>query len=533
MKKVFFFISLLLVCVSCSDQLDLQPYGVMTSENSYKTEIDAERAVTAAYKSFQLLDGMNDRNELAGFLPTGNILSADMQAHPDIVVYYQLQQSIIRPDSRHLEMLYQRCYIALLLANIAIEKIPAIEMDASLKSRFMGELYFIRGFWMFRLGYMFGTAPLVNKVLRIDELNLPNTIRQQDFNTSKNVNNLKITKSDLFDQAKADFKLALQQGLADRNTGGLMGRADYGAVRAYLAQVYLYQHKWAEAKAELEYIISYGYQLLPDYNNLFDGSSDNNIESVFEVQYTALNDKNTGNFATALNSPNAQGFVAGGGWGWTRPSEDIIGEYEEGDPRLVASVFRPDKDDYYGQVYYDRVGGTGSGTRKWTIGNPPNNNGVTVDVVSWYNSCNFALVRYAEILLMYAEVMNELGDQATAAQYVNIVRARTATTTNPNTVRPTPIKALDPISSSLGYEDMFWAIVHERRIELAFEGKSGWDLRRWGIAKKVLTDPARWQNTIIPGYFKYQDNKDEILPIPQVEIDKSEGVLKQNPGYEL
>ena len=532
MKKIFFFISLILVFTSCNDQLDLNPYGVVASETFYKTAADADNAVIAAYTSFQQMDGLNLEDRRAGYHPTGDVLSADVQGHPDIVTYYQLQQSILRPDADHFKMLYQRCYRAILQTNTALEKIPDIEMDAAIKNRYMGELYFLRGFWMFRLGFIFGTAPVVTKPLGLDELNLPNSNRKQEFIQGKNVNNLKISESDLFDQAEADFKLALQQGLADRNTGDLVGRGDNGAIRTYLAQIYLYQHRWAEAKVELEKVMSYGYELLPDYNLLFDGSSDNNNESILEVQYTSMNQKNTGNYGTVLIAPNAEGYVAGGGWGWTRPTLDIVNEYEEGDPRLVASVFRYAIDDYYGQVFYDRVNGTGFGIRKWTIGNPPNNNGVTVDPSSWFNSCNYALVRYAEILLWYAEVVNELGDQATAAQYVNMVRARTATTTNPNTVTPTPIKTLDPISSNLNYEEMFWAIVHERRIEFAFEGKFGYTLRRWGIAKKVLTDPSRWQNTETPGYFKYQDNKDEILPIPQLEIDRSEGILHQNPGYE-
>ena len=68
-------------------------------------------------------------------------------------------------------------------------------------------------------------------------------------------------------------------------------------------------------------------------------------------------------------------------------------------------------------------------------------------------------------------------------------------------------------------------------VEFAFEGKFGWDLRRWGIASEYLTDPKRWQNQVTPGYFKYKDGKDEIFPLPQIEIDRSAGTLKQNAGY--
>ena len=531
MKKVIFFSISLLTFAACNKQLDKMPYGVVSTDNFYKTADDAQMAVTAAYKSFQLLDGQNGWNTQAGYTPMGDITGPDVQAHPDLVVYYQIQQSIISASSDQMEMLYQRCYKALLLVNEAIEKIPAIEMDETLKSRYMGELYFIRGFWLFRLGYMFGTAPLVAAPLGISELNVPNSVRTAEFDNSKNVNNYTVTKSDLFDQAEADFKLALQSSIADRNTGDLMGRADKGAVKAYLAQIYLYEHKWNDAKVLLEDIMSYGYALLPDYNDIFNGTHDNSSEAVFEVQYTALNQKGTDNFGTVLNAPNGEGYVAGGGWGWTRPTQDLEWEYEQGDPRLTASIFRKGKDDFFGQVFMDKVNGTGLGIRKWCIGNPPNNNGVTVDQVSWNNSSNYTLVRYAEVLLWYAEVMNELGDGAKAAEYVNKVRARTGTTTDPNTVNQNNIKQLAPVSSTLSYEDMFWAIVHERRVEFAFEGKFGWDLRRWGIASEYLTDPKRWQNQVTPGYFKYKIGKDEVFPIPQIEIDRSGGVLTQNPGY--
>lgn len=532
MKKIVSFILLLLVLMACDDRLDKMPYGVVSMENFYNTADDAEKAVTAAYKSFQLLDGQNTWNTQAGYTPMGDVTAPDAQAHPDLVVYYQIQQCIIPASSDQISMLYQRCYKALLLVNTALEKIPDIDMDATLKSRYMGELYFIRGFWMFRLGQMFGTAPLVTKALELSELDLPNSIRESEFISSKSVNRYKITKSDLFDQAESDFKMALQQSIADRNTGDLLGRADKGATQAYLAQVYLYEHRWSEAKTLLEEIMSYGYDLLPDYNDLFNGSSDNSIEAVFEIQYAAMNQKGTDNFGTVLNAPNGDGFVAGGGWGWTRPTPDLEKEYEDGDPRLLATIFRKGVDDFYGQIFVDKVNGTGLGTRKWCIGNPPNNNGVTVDESSWYNSLNYTLVRYAEVLLWYAEVVNELGDQATAARYVNMVRARTRTTTDPNTINSNVIKELSPISTSLSYEDMFWAILHERRVEFAMEGKFGWDLRRWGIAKDYLTTPTVWQNEITPGYFKYKDGKDEIFPLPQLEIDRSQGILKQNTGYE-
>jgi len=192
-------------------------------------------------------------------------------------------------------------------------------------------------------------------------------------------------------------------------------------------------------------------------------------------------------------------------------------------------LFRKGIDDFFGQVFVDRVNGTGYGFRKWCL-IPAQ--GATVDIAARTTSANYPLVRYPDILLWYAEVLNELGDQAGAARHVNMVRKRTGTTPNPNTVNVTPVRELDPISETMNYEQMFWAIFQERRIEFAFEGKFGWDLRRWGVARQFLKDPNRWQNQRFGDYFKYEDNKDEILPIPQLEIDRSPGgLLQQNPGY--
>ena len=160
--------------------------------------------------------------------------------------------------------------------------------------------------------------------------------------------------------------------------------------------------------------------------------------------------------------------------------------------------------------------------KKWVISGK---NGAEIEQVHpWHNSANFALYRYAEVLLLYAEVLNELGRPADAVTYINQVRAR-------------PSVDMPALSAILNKAQVFEAIRHERRIELSFEGKIGYDLRRWGIAGEFLKSPERWQNniTINPqwggDFFKFEDGKDEYWPIPQSEIDKSNGTLIQNPGW--
>ncbi|WP_332914576.1 RagB/SusD family nutrient uptake outer membrane protein [Algoriphagus boritolerans] len=321
-----------------------------------------------------------------------------------------------------------------------------------------------------------------------------------------------------------DLKEALS--LPDNYDDSNVGRATSFSARIVLAELYLWQKKWASAKPLLEDIINSGnFQLLDSYTSLFDGTTENHSETVFEIQYKAnTGQPELGNFSTTYSAPNGEGYVPGGGWGWIRPTQDLVNEYElvpKEDPRLNYSIFRLG-DDFEGQIFKDVVNGTGFAVKKWVISG---RTGVEIEQNHpWYTSANFALYRYAEVLLMYAEVLNELGDPSEASRYINMVRAR-------------PSVSMPPISNHLTYDEIFEAIRHERRVEFAFEGKISFDLRRWGIAGEFLRSPDRWQNnvTINPqwggNFFKFKDGQHEVFPIPQSEIDKSGGTLIQHPNW--
>ncbi|MEJ7682799.1 MAG: RagB/SusD family nutrient uptake outer membrane protein [Segetibacter sp.] len=283
--------------------------------------------------------------------------------------------------------------------------------------------------------------------------------------------------------------------------------------------------KWDLAEPKLKDIISSGkYKLLDSYSSLFDGTTENSTETIFEVQMKANTGKGIGNFSTTYYAPNGEGYVPGGGWGWIRPTQDLVNEYEitpKEDPRLSYSIFRKG-DNFEGQVFKDVVNGTGYATKKWTISGK---NGAEIEQnFPWHTSANFAFYRYAEVLLMYAEVLNELGRSSEAVPYINQVRAR-------------PSVDMPALLTSLTKEQVFEAIRHERRVELSFEGKISYDLRRWGIAGEFLRSPQRWQNNISinpqwgGNFFKYVDGKNDVFPIPQSEIDKSNGTLVQNTGW--
>jgi len=489
---------------ACNEKLDLQPIGALSEATFYKTQDDAIAAVTACYNSILWLGGQGNGTD-TGWDIMGDLWGSDVESHADIVDYQQIQQYILLPNNFTVRTQWRIGYSGIYRANLALQKIPDIEMDETLKTRLLAEVKFLRAFWYLRLVKLFGNVPLVLTPLATDEL-YPE----------------QVAPSQIYAQIEEDL-LAAESVLPESYTGNNVGRATQGAVMVYLAEVYMRNKEWAKARTKLESIIGLGlYGLVDNYLDLFIGKADNSIEGVWEVQYTANTGLGIGNRNTVLFAPNAEGYVPNGGWGWTRPTQDIVDEFEKTpkeDPRLSFSIFRKG-DVFEGKVFVDKVNGTGFGHRKFTISAAM---GSEVSG-SYHTNANLILYRYAEVMLMYAEVMNELDDQETAITWINKVRAR-------------PSVDMPPVPSGLSKAEVFEAIRHERRVELCFEGKSGHDLRRWGIAKSFLTSSDRWQNDIVlnpqysGNYFKYEDNKDELLPIPQLEIDMSQGTLVQNPGH--
>jgi len=505
MKKILlsYVLSSILI-FSCNDQLDLNPVGSISQDNYYINEADAQAAVVACYNS--MLGFHTGSEVVSGVDMWGDIQSSDVEPHPDGVAWNQIYQYTLQPNNGEVAAQWFQIYEGIFRTNQALEKIPAIEMDENLKERLLNEAYFIRGWWMLRLAKMYGDAPLVTQTLSIDELYIPKSSREE-----------------IFEQAESDLlkALALPESYSDED----LGRASSYAARTVLAELYLWQQKWTEAQQQLNKIISSGkFRLLDSYASLFDGSVENHQESIFEIQFKANTGRNIGNFSTTYSAPNGEGFVPGGGWGWVRPTQDLVNEYEEfpkEDPRLSFSIFRIG-DEFEGQVFQDVVNGTGYAIKKWAISGE---SGVEIEQnYPWHTSANFALYRYAEVLLMYAEALNELGKSAEAVQYINQVRAR-------------PSVNMPPLAENLNKAEVFEAIRHERRVELSFEGKTGFDLRRWGIAGEFLRSEERWQNDVSlnpqweGNFFKYEDGKNDVWPIPQAEIDKSGGTLSQHESW--
>ena len=397
-----------------------------------------------------------------------------------------------------LESEWSANYAGIYRANVVLEQVPAIDMDARLKARILGEARFLRAYFHYTLTTMFGDVPLVTRVLAPSEYNAARTPRAEVWAA---------IEADLL-AAIPDLYLRSEYGTGD------LGRVTRGAARGVLAKAYLWQGKYEEARAQTEAIIESGeYRLADDYGSIFTTGGENGPGSLFEVQYMNAsggnfgnNNGNEGSLANIYQRPRG----AFEGYGFNIPTQDFVDEFSaEGfeDPRLRFTVFR----------IGDRVGDRGTFTLEATgtdylyhprkyfnnkseeapFGDPAPNGG-----------SNDRVLRYADVLLMHAEASAKTGNDAAARAALNQVRARARG--NDADVLP------DVTSSGQALQD---AIFRERRVELGLEGHRFFDLVRTGRAAEEL------------GPLGYRAGTHDVFPIPQSQIQLSNGVLTQNPGY--
>jgi len=494
MKSLAFILLVMLAGVSCDkDILDKSPIVGVTEENFYRTEEDAVAAVNAAYAAMQFQ--LSPAGHFRWFW--GDIMSDDSEkggsGDNDVNDLLQLETFQGPVNTDLLESEWGADYEAIYRANVVLEKVPAIAMDEDLKARILGEARFIRAWSFYNLVVMFGGVPLADHVLAPSEYNMPRATADEVWD---------LIEDDLV-QASNTLWLRSEYPAAD------LGRITKGAAQALLVKTYLWRQDWAKARAVAEEIVASGeYRLVSDYADIFPLYGENNEESVFEIQYMnasggnwGKNNANEGSFTNVFTRARGQ-F---GGYGFNIPTQDFVDEFfAEGfeDPRLKSTVFRVGEE----------MGDRGTFTIEATGGLPylyypkkyfsnksedapfgdPNPNGGSNDRV----------IRYADVLLMHAEAAYHTGDETAAQQSLNQVRARVG------------IPAINPSGQAL-----LDAIYRERRLELGLEAHRFFDLVRTGRAPQVL------------GSLGFVAGVHELFPIPQSQIQATNGAISQNPGY--
>jgi hypothetical protein len=481
MKKIFIIPALFILVIfsSCTKELELTPHQIYY-DNFYQTEEDALNAVNAVY---DVLGSVNQYSNTLWLLQ--DISSDDCNARPtlDDPNLHQFTTYNIQPSNNYLAGIWQSSYLGITRANVVLDKVPAIKMDSATRERVVGEARFLRGLFYFNLVRLFGEVPIV-------------TVPVSASLTDEEIYILKSPVSAVFARIIEDLGIAADKLPLKYSNANDKGRATRGAAWGLLSKVYLTTNDWANASLyAFKVIDSKQYSLNADYISNFKEANKNGKESVFEVQfYKKANSENSQMVIAGL--PSIPGLFAAG-TETMLPTADLLNSFETGDHRKEVTffssywfyTFEPHIWKYWDQDAYKPVATTQSGA-------------------------DFFVMRFSEILLIYAEALNEANSGPTPEAYtaINLVRARAR---NGNST-------VLPDLAGLDHDTFKKAVLNERRHEFVSEGHRWYDLVRTGTliesVKRAKGDVAN------PTTFNY------VFPIPQRELDNNKN-LKQNEGY--
>jgi len=511
MKKIIktnIILLLLIIFAGCEDFLEQPIQGRQVLSNYYSNEEESMNALSGCYAALSPEDWWeNDFFYLVGDVCSddafkGNSIEGDQRDFGDLARFF------ITPSNEWVEIKWRYSYLQISRTNLVIENVPDAPISDELKEQIVAEAKFLRAFAYFELVKNYGGVPLVLDPLSANDPTQPRASEQ-----------------DVWMQIETDLQEA-SDVLKEKSqqTAAELGRATRGAALSYLAKAYVYQRKWQEAENIANQVITSGeYNLNDPFHMVWNTNNPNGNGSIFEIQniYHELYD--AGNSLPTLTRSRADG-----GWGFATPSSQLD-EFMGEDPRRDHTIIK--EGDYVNENFpeYDTEpdqNETGRTNRKYflDLSQRPEQE------EHKRSPLNHILFRYADLLLLHAEAAYHNGNEAGALTSLNLVRNRVG---------------LDPLSSN--GQQLLLDIYYERRMEMAMEGHRFYDLKRQqGIEqpnhpriKEVMenfvdynlnqsTDPydsGNEQGTL------FDVNVHTVFPIPQIEIDLSEGVIVQNPNY--
>jgi hypothetical protein len=519
MKKIIalFFVAAAFGLAGCKKSLDINNPDALTTPQFWKTAGDAQLGINAVYSTLH-------REGLGDWYFFSTIIRADegWSKSPNSDLINNFDQFVVT-DYNFGQVaggLWGDNFMGINRANQVLANVPNINMDASLKAQYIGEAYFLRALFYFHLATFFGNVPIL----------LTPSLPTDKPSTSP--------EADVWAQVEKDC-MSAAAALPANYTGSNIGRATKGAANALLAKAYMQQRNYQAALKPLQAVIQSGlYSLTSNYQDNFLATTEFNSESVFEYG-NALNpndthddDTNTGaednlNYGSSIPpffAPPQIGYTDGEARRWP------VGELEkektvsgDRDPRLPVTflfdstdVRGPNYTQIYGQTFASRYGTTNVSNDNyvWFAKFLDYNNGRDAapgNFEIFHSPNNYRFIRYADVLLMYAECLNATGATADAYQYVDQVRVRAGLAT------------LSSAMPSMSQAQFLAQLKHERITELTGEGHRWSDLARWGDLSPALA--AR-----DAGFKNFTVGKNEFFPIPQRDIDINPK-LKQNPGY--
>ncbi|MBO2543179.1 RagB/SusD family nutrient uptake outer membrane protein [Salegentibacter sp. BDJ18] len=496
---IFFF----MVCFfqSCTN-LEEEPVGLLAPESFFNTSSDAEAAVMGGYSM------------LARNLFYGRRLTMTLQLLGDQVDIGDIGTRSTRVQTNDFQMdpfnddyssIWNSAYLAIGSANSAIDGIPGIEMEEDRKNSLIGEASMIRALSYYHLVQLFGAVPYVDEFVT-------------DPNSLEDVTRTPV--NEVYNNIIEDLKFAVTV-LPEVQPNNARSRVTKGTAHTMLSKVYLILGEWDLAAEQAELVINnagnYGYDLVSDYKQLWDADLGDQEEHIWTVDFLGgVSDYSNG------NSTNVD---------YIGPMTGVRGADMQGWSVMVASPgmypYFPDTD-YRKEVSFlteALVGGELTSFNEWLwprihIGKWNINAGQNADSNAANSDHNLVIFRYAEVLLIAAEALNEAngGPTAKAYEYINKVRERARNQGGEVSEFP------EDVQEGLSQEEFREAVRKERTLELAFEWKRWYDLKRWGIVEEAFTEPDSFEPH--PDIQPYHT----LLPIPQEEISRSPN-LTQNDGY--
>lgn len=504
-NKIFILSFLLMALTSCNDDefLEQSSPDQLTSESFWRNVEDAQSGLTAAYAELEsrsnFWDGWQEGRPVVEYFRSDYALPG-----PDAANYgHWMSMFNFTYTNGHtfVNVLWTTNYKGLNFANQVITKVGAMtseQISDADKKQIVAEATFLRAYYHFKLLTLF------------EEI-----ILRTDIISQETLDKALASRTESWESIIADFKMASENLLAT-NESSQLGRATKGAALAYLGKAYMYKagdpssadaNDFENAVNAFKQLVDDGignYDLEPDFLSLFNGENENNSESIFELQFKSGD-------ATSWNATRLHAFVGDwsiGGWGGIEASMATVNEMKkEGtiasngmyDNRLYGSLYF--KDPFYNNTDTNEMQGstwdvlmndtygdtydTHAYFRKWLPNYVRNNSYVGVNVV---------LMRYADVLLMYAEALNETGNTPKAIELINNVRA---------------VHGLMPAIAVSSPEDVKTQIIHERTMELTLESTRFFDLRRWGMLDQVMQAAGRTG---------FSASEHSYLPVPLSEI---------------
>ncbi|WP_270664802.1 RagB/SusD family nutrient uptake outer membrane protein [Phocaeicola plebeius] len=551
-----------LTFTSCEDFLTEKVRGQQNLDTYFTTADECEAYITGCYQDITCGGWWNINTVwlLSEMCSDDAWMGNTTQSQSDYIslAHYQGNGASNGPISNF----WQYRYKGILRCNVAIDRISNTELeDKELQARLVAEARFLRGYFYFELARNFGGVPLIT------EFKMPEEI--QGITRASLENTYKFIEEDLIAAAEV---LPKRSEYADAD----MGRATSGAALGLLGKVYLYQEKWTEARDVLQKLIPESgytgedaqtteYDLLPNFGDVWDKDFDNSVESLFEVQYEYHATLAVGGSLSTVTGARSCGAALGDGWAWCQPTANLEAAYSEDDERREWTIIKTGCTEIKGEteenftkilndnkeisVYDDCVEKYNLPANSLVIDPSGHKSGRIIrkyylplnDRPEVYNTdkspLNHRILRYADVLLMYAEACNELSDDTHAQAALNRVRNRAG---------------LSPVSVT--GNELRHAIRNERRLELAFEQNRLYDIRRWkddngkpvianlmgenGSFVKWNTDPAtrdamEWDNQgeASDKGKSFREDRDLLFPIPLYEVTMSNGSIEQNPNW--